>query len=118
MPRLEFDDSESDYETQIITMEIKRIRVSPIEIFKTINNGKPSYMKNKFTSKENTKTCTNGNVSRRHKTASYSKKISEVLGPKSCNKLSSNIKSETSYMRLRNTLINGSEINVILAFVG
>lgn len=36
-------------------MEIKSVRVLTIEIFKTINNINPSYMKNIFTSEVNAK---------------------------------------------------------------
>ena len=58
--RLELDDYESDYGNLIkkngtTTMEIKRLRTLATEIFKTMNNINPSYMKNIFTRKTNAK---------------------------------------------------------------
>ena len=58
--RLVLDDYESDYGNLIkknstTTMEIKRLRTLATEIFNTINNINPSYIKNIFTPKTNAK---------------------------------------------------------------
>ena len=52
-----FDNNTSDYQTLLekskkASMEIKRLRNLATEIFKTVNNFNPSFMKNIFTSKE------------------------------------------------------------------
>ena len=52
------NDYDSNYETllkinRISTMQIKRIKQLAIEIFKTVNNLNPDFMKNIFTSKQN-----------------------------------------------------------------
>ena len=57
---LVLDDYESDYGNLIekngtTTMEIKKLRTLATEIFKTINNINPSYMKSIFTPKANAK---------------------------------------------------------------
>ena len=58
--RLGLDDYESDYGNLIkknvtTTAEMKRLRTLANEIFKTINNMNPSYMKNIVTPKTNTR---------------------------------------------------------------
>ena len=58
--RIILNDYESDYETLLRnsnkpTMEIRRLRPLAVEIFKTLNEINPPYMKNIFTSKENAK---------------------------------------------------------------
>ena len=52
------NDYGSDYKTLLkisgtSTMQIKRIKQLAIEIFKTVNNLNPDFMKNIFTSKQN-----------------------------------------------------------------
>ena len=54
--RIVLDDYDSDYDVLLrkskkVTMEIKRLRVLAIEIFKTVNNRNPNYMKEVFTPK-------------------------------------------------------------------
>ena len=54
--RIILNDNTSDHQTLLekskkISMEIKRLRNLATEIFKTINNLNPSFMKNIFTSK-------------------------------------------------------------------
>ena len=54
--RIVLDDYDSDYDVLLrksgkATMEIKRLRVLAIEIFKTVNNLNPNYMKDIFTPK-------------------------------------------------------------------
>ena len=52
------NDYHSDYEKLLkisgtSTMQVKRIKQLAIEIFKTVNNLNPDFMKNMFTSKQN-----------------------------------------------------------------
>ena len=77
-------------------MEIKRLRVLPTEIFKTINYINPSYMKNIFISKANAKVRPNDIEVRYHKTTSYGGESLNTLGLKIWHHHPSNIKSETS----------------------
>ena len=56
--RIIHNDYDSDYETllkisETSTMQIKRIKQLAIEIFKTVDNLNPDFMKNIFTSKQN-----------------------------------------------------------------
>ena len=71
-------------------MEIKRLRNLAIEIFKTVDNLNPSFIKNIFTSKENlaiSVTCGDKSLM--------------TLGPKTWNALPEKIKSETSYKKFK-----------------
>ena len=83
------------------TMEIKRLRTLATEIFKTINNINPSYMKNIFTPKTNTKIRPNDIIVRIHSTATYGNKILTALRPKVWNKVCTNIKSLTSITKFK-----------------
>ena len=56
-------------------MEIKRLRTLATEIFKTINNINPSYMKNIFTPKTNAKMRPHDIIVRHHNAATYDDKI-------------------------------------------
>ena len=82
-------------------MEIKRLRNLATEIFKTVNNLSPSFIKNIFTSKENAKVCPNNIVVKSHNSATYGDKSLMTLGPKIWNALPENIKSETSYKKFK-----------------
>ena len=55
-------------------MEIKRLRTLATEIFKTINNINPSYMKNIFTPKTNAKMRPHDIIVRHHNAATYGDK--------------------------------------------
>ena len=97
-----FNDNMSDYQTLLekskkTSMEIKRLRNLATEIFKTVNNLNPSFMKNIFTSKENAKVRPNNIVVKSHNSATYGDKSLMTLGPKIWNALPEKIKSETSY---------------------
>ena len=104
--RLVLDDYESDYENLIkkngiTTMEIKRLRTLATEIFKTINNIDPSYMKNIFTPKPNAKIRPHDITVRDHNTATYGDKSLTALRPEIWNKLTTNIKSLTSITKFK-----------------
>ena len=63
-------------------MEIKRVRNLATEVFKTINNINPSFMKSIFTSKENARVRPNNIVVKSHNSATYADKSLMTLGPK------------------------------------
>ena len=90
----------SDYEKLLkisgtSTMQVKRIKQLAIEIFKTVNNLNPDFMKNIFTSKQNACVCPLDLLVRSHKTATYGNKSLTILGPKMWNALPIEIKRET-----------------------
>ena len=82
-------------------MEIKRLRNLATEIFKTVNNLNPSFMKNIFTLKENARVHPNNIVVRSHNSATYGDKSLMTLRPKIWNALPQKIKSETPYKKLK-----------------
>ena len=72
-------------------MEIKRLRNLATEIFKTMNNINPSYMKNISTPKTNAKMRPHDIIVRHHNTATYGDKHLTALGPKIWNKFPTDI---------------------------
>ena len=85
--RIVLDDYDSDYDVLLrekgeATMEIKRLRVLAIEIFKTVNNLNPNYMKDIFTPKLHPKVRPNDILVKYHNTITYSAKSLKTLGPK------------------------------------
>ena len=85
--RLIIDDYKSDYgnlstKNGTTTMEIKKLRTSATEIFKTINNTNHLYTKNTFTPKTNAKIRPHDIIVRRHNAATYGDKSLTALGPK------------------------------------
>ena len=104
--RMILNDNTSDYQTLLekskkTSMEIKRLRNLATEIFKTVNNLNPSFMKNIFTSKENAKVRPNNIVVKSHNSATYGDKSLMTLGPKIWNALPEKINSETSYKKFK-----------------
>ena len=93
-------------------MEIKRLRNLATEIFKTVNNLNPSFMKNIFTSKENARVRPNNIVAKNHNSATHWDKSLMTLDPKIWNALPEKIKSKHHIKYLRNTLIYGLDPNV------
>ena len=80
------NDYVSDYETLLkisgtSTMQIKRIKQLAIEIFKTVNNLNPDFMKNIFTSEQNVRVSPHDLPVRSHKTVAYGDKSLKILGP-------------------------------------
>ena len=82
-------------------MEIKQLRVLAIEIFKTVNNLNPNYMKDKFTLKLYPKVRPNDILVKSHNTVRYVAKSLNTLGPKIWNQLPGDIKSETCYTKFK-----------------
>ena len=82
-------------------MEIRRSRTLAAEIFKTLNEINPPYMKNIFTPKENAKVRQNDIIVKRINTSRFGTQSLRSLDPKTWNKLPSNIKSETSFLKFK-----------------
>ena len=100
------NDYDSDYDVLLrksgkATIEIKLLRVLAIEIFKTVNNLNPNYMKDIFTPKLHPKVRPNDILVKYHNTITYSAKSLKTLGPKIWNQLPRDIKSETSYTKFK-----------------
>ena len=75
--RIILDNYTSEYETHLekgktSTMNIKRMMILATEIFKTVSNLNPSFMKDIFTSKANPKVRPNNLIVKRHNTTKYS----------------------------------------------
>ena len=81
-------------------MEIRRLRTLAVEISKTLNEINPLYRKNIFTSKENAEVRQN-DIFKRINTSRFGTQSLKSLGPKIWNNLSSNIKSETSFLKFK-----------------
>ena len=104
--RIIHNDYDSDYETLLkssglSTMQIKRIKQLAIEIFKTVNNLNPDFMKNIFTSKQNARVRPHDLLVRSHNTATYGDKSFKILGPKIWNALPTDLKHEISLNKLK-----------------
>ena len=70
---------DSDYETIFkingtSTMQIKRVKQLAVEMFKTVNNLNPDFMKNIFTSKQNARVRPHDLFVRSRNTATYGDK--------------------------------------------
>ena len=107
--RIVLDDYDSDYDVLLrksrkVTMEIKQLSVLAIKIFKTVNNLNPNYMKDIFKPKLHPKVRRNDILVKHHNTITYGTKSLKALGPKIWNQLPEDIKSETSYNKLKEYL--------------
>ena len=100
------NDYDSDYETLLKisrtpTMQIKRKIQLAIEIFKTVNNLNPDFIKNIFTRKENARVRQHDLLVGSHETRTYGDKSFKILGPKIWNALPTEIKCETSLSKFK-----------------
>ena len=91
-------------------MEMKRLRVLAIEIFKTVNNLNPNYMKDIFTPKPHPKVRPNDILVKHHNTITYGTKSLKTLGPKIWSQKT--LKQRHLIPNLRNILTLGSDLNV------
>ena len=99
--RIVLDGDDSNYDglprkSGKVTMEITRLRVLAIEVFKTVNNLNPNYIKDIFTPKLHPKVRPNDILVKHHNTITNGTKSLKTLGPKICNQLPEDIKLETS----------------------
>ena len=82
-------------------MEIKRPGNLALEIFKTINDLNPSFMKSIFSAKLKARLKPNDILVKARKPATFGDKILASLGPKILNALPQNIKAENSYVKFK-----------------
>lgn len=104
--RLVLNDYDSDYKTLLEksskdTMKLRRIKALAIEIYKTINDLNPSFMKNIFTSKTNAKVRPYNLQVKSRKSEKYGNKSLMALGPKIWNALPEQVKKETSFTKFK-----------------
>ena len=104
--RIIYNDYSSDYQTllklsQKPSMEIKRLRNLALEIFKTINDLNPSFMKSIFSAKLNARVRPNDILVKTRKSATFGDKSLASLGPKIWNALPQNIKAENFYVKFK-----------------
>ena len=106
--RIIYNDYCSDYHYQTLlnlsqkpSMEIKRPGNLALEIFKTINDLNPSFMKSIFSAKLKARLKPNDILVKARKSATFGDKILAGLGPKILNALPQNIKAENSYVKFK-----------------
>ena len=88
-------------------MEVKRLRTLAQEVFKTLNNTNPKYMKEIFHKIAfSTQRSLNLEVNKNH-TVKYGNKSLRCLGPHIWNSLPYQIKKETDYTKLKEFIKNG-----------
>ena len=92
------DDYDSSYPDLLIkagktTMEIKRLRVLALEVFKTLNNLNPCYMKDIFHRTNNDSHRQNNLLVHHHNKTKYGDKSLRILGPRIWNSLPEKMKS-------------------------
>ena len=105
--RLLHNDFASDYAELLkksgkATMEIKRLRCLALEIFKTVNNLNPYYMKEIFSQTVNLTHIPLDINFNQNNTTKYGSNSLRSLGPHIWNSLPSEIKKETDYKKLKN----------------
>ena len=104
--RLVLNDYDSDYKTLLEksgkdSMKIKRIKTLATEVFKTINDLNPSFMKNIFTSKTMAKVRPYDLLVKSRNSEKYGNKSLMALGPKIWNALPEHLKKETSFSKFK-----------------
>ena len=82
-------------------MEGKRLRTLAIEIFKTINNINPKFMKNIFKPKINTKITTFDIIFNALNTTKFGSETLTAIYPKNVESILTKIKSKTSFLRFK-----------------
>ena len=105
-PRIIFNDYSSDYQTllklsQKPSMEIKRLKNLALEIFKTINDLNPSFMKSILSAKLNARVKPNDILANTRKSETFGDKSLATLGPKIWKTSPQNIKTENSYVKFK-----------------
>ena len=83
-------------------MEIKRLRCLALEIFKTVNNLNPYYMKKIFSKTTNLTHRPLDIKFNQNNTTKYGNNSLRSLGPHIWNSLPSEIKKETEYEKIKN----------------
>ena len=104
--RIIYNGYSSDYQTllklnQKPSMEIKRLRNLALEIFKTINDLNPGFIKSTFSAKLNARVSPNDILVKACKSTTFGNKSLAILGPKIWNALPQNMKAENSYVKFK-----------------
>ena len=115
--RIVLDDYDSDYDVLLrksgkVTMEIKRLRVLVIEIFKTVNDLNPNYMKDIFIPKLHPKVRPKDILVKHHNTITYGTKSLKALGLRYGTNYQKTLNQRHLIPNLRNILTLGSDLNV------
>ena len=105
--RILLDDKTSPYTELLIlaekpSLEIKRMQQLSIEIFKTLHDLNPSFMKNIFI--KNTRSESNKLYVQSHKAKTYGERSLRTLGPEIWNALPDDIRNETSIDTFKNLI--------------
>ena len=115
-------DYSSDYETLLkktnkCTMEVKRLRLLALEIFKSFNENCPTFIKDYFEKNENS-------VSKKYNlkipirnSATFGENSLRSIAPRVWNSLPEQLKTETSYVNLKKKWINGLVPSVNAVYV-
>ena len=80
-------------------MKIRKIKTLATEIFKTVNELNPNFMKTIFKSKTNPRVRPFNLLAKNHNTKKYGGKSNMALGPE--NAQPENVKKETSFSKFR-----------------
>ena len=116
-----YNDYFSDYQTllklrQKPTMEIKRPRNLALEIFETINDLNPSFMKSIFSVKLNARVRPNYILVKTRKSATFRDKSLATLGAKIWNTLPQNIKAENSNVKFKEYIATSNQLKTFSCF--
>lgn len=100
------NDYESDYDTLLekcgkSTMGVKCLRILGIELFKTINNTNPKFMKDIVKPESDAKIRRFDTIVNARKTTKFENKSLTAFGPKIWTHLPTEIKRETSLLRFK-----------------
>ena len=87
-------------------MEIKRLRNLALEIFRTINDLNPNFMKSIFSGKLNARERPNDVLVKVCKPATFGDKSLATVRPKISNALRQNMKVENSYVKFKELYYN------------
>ena len=107
--RFVHSDYESDYETLLkksnkCTMTIRRLRSVALEVFRTINDLNPSYLRNLFVKNSDSKRHYKNLKIPSRNTVTFGDKSIRILGPHVWNQLPERLKSETSFPIFKKSL--------------
>ena len=104
--RILLNDNNSTYralltKTSKSTMEVKRLRTLALEIFRTINDMNPEFMKDIFIKNQKSRSNPNNLKVHYHRTTKYGDRTLKTLGPKIWNMLPTKMKNETSFQKFK-----------------
>ena len=100
--RIIYSDYSNDYQTLLKLSQKPSMELSlALEMFKTINDLNPSFMKSIFSAKLNARVRPNDILVKARKSATFGDKSLATLGPKIWNALPQNIKAENSYVKFK-----------------